>query len=175
MYVLFFPPLLFFLQTHTHTRAQTLIKPVSRCRVYKDRRAQTGFSFFIYTHLIHRYYCHKTNIYIHVCIFTIFSAFLFSTIFHSIVLPLAASNYLFICFHADIRVTKHEQRPLLNVLPDRLNFGRGNTKKRERERACMRQACQVVCSALLINSAGPMLTVSEKNLIFSLNLLHSRR
>lgn len=130
-----------FANAHTHTREQTLIKPVSRCRVYKDRRAQTGFSFFIYTHLIHRYYCHKTNIYIHVCIFTIFSAFLFSTIFHSIVLPLAASNYLFICFHADIRVTKHEQRPLLNVLPDRLNFGRGSTKReKESARACGRPA-----------------------------------
>lgn len=39
---------------------------------------------------------------------------LFSKIFHWS-FCLAASNYLFICFHADIRVTKHEQRPLLNA------------------------------------------------------------
>lgn len=56
--------------TYTHTHAQTLIEPVSRCRVYKDWRAQTGFRFFIYTHLIHRYYCHKTNIYIYTYVFS---------------------------------------------------------------------------------------------------------
>lgn len=148
-------------QTHTHTHTYMCV--VSRCRVYKDcllafacRSTHTHkpVSTILFTHLIRRYYCHKTNIFIYTFIFTIFSAFLFcllvllfSKIFHWS-FCLAASNYLFICFHADIRVTKHEQRPLLSAARS-LKF-RESESHSERER----RPCQAVCSskALLFNS-----------------------